>query len=325
MDKSSRSKTGAAFSTLRTAVVIGFVLLAFSFASVLAALQIRAYPIPIQTLQACPNPWTGGLANELGWVLTWSTAGDDGIRITDARYLLATGWIMSHGSVPLILVDYDSGTGVSDQPDELTPNLASNCEKYVDPSGKFIDVRALYLWPVNLCGYRTYTYFQHWVFWDDGRVDAIMEIWGPGFRVGFNCGADTAGHSYHVWWRLDWDLDGADNDAYRYANPANTWNTANSESFHRVVNSNPNPSLDVLDCISLRCYQGTLSPQEGDLSTNNACILRFHTGEEDIGRDCSGYVTGENVLNTDIVLWYDGQKRWEGALYTQYVHWSRIR
>ncbi len=307
--------------------IFGFVLI--SILSPFAVRTAKAYyfqqcPSPI------PNPWTGAI-NDFGWSGSFTTAGQDGIKVgydgtTYTRMTFNGQGVLYLGSVPLIYVHYDNPA--NDQKDRLTPDLVTNCWKQTfNYNGiDVVEVVATYTWPSSV-----YQYQLWWKFSSNGRIDAYMTLYGPGL------GSPTYGHTYDVRWRLDWDLGSASGDRAGYTNPTNTWNWPSQETAYTVANSYPNPSLDIRDCGVPMCYQGTLSQNENNPPpyTPTGCVTQWHSGEEELystktpNYSCTDYVNSPPETLTDIVLWYYGEKRYDwcfscGQTYTQETVWLKV-
>lgn len=164
-----------------------------------------------------------------------------------------------------------------------------------------------------------YRYRMKWHFYLDGR------IWPEySFSAASAVCTDSA-HRHHAYWRLDFDVDGADGDYVTEVNPA-TGTSARLTTEESRTWGSPSDGIywEITDASSLNGYQ--LVPSSEDLnlpidafSQLDAAVALYDPLELDDGAtslgQCpirleTGYngttpvVNGENVDEQDVVFWY---------------------
>ncbi|NNF58555.1 MAG: T9SS type A sorting domain-containing protein [Rhodothermaceae bacterium] len=164
-----------------------------------------------------------------------------------------------------------------------------------------------------------YRYRMKWHFYDDGR------IW-PEYSFSAESAVCTnAAHRHHAYWRLDFDVDGADGDSVTEVNPAAGTNLLLTTETDRTW-GDPADGVywEITDSASNLGYQLVPSTEDlqlpiDDFSQLDAAVVRYQPGELDDGANAlgecpiqmeTGYngttplINGENVENEDVVFWY---------------------
>jgi len=168
-----------------------------------------------------------------------------------------------------------------------------------------------------------YRYMMKWRFFLDGRITPEFGFAAIGaFCVGYS-------HTHHVYWRLDFDIDGAANDHVGIEGspgsrggslPSNSLETETMEKL-----SDPHPlngvPLVVQDAVTGRGYRiladKTAMEEPADaFAVGDVWVLQYHSNELDdsgqSGPACAikfnNYVNNpaENVYNQDLVVWVRG-------------------
>lgn len=170
-----------------------------------------------------------------------------------------------------------------------------------------------------------YNYLTSWMFHDDGTIHPQVGLAGA-LQFG-----NTA-HLHNIYWRLDIDIEDPEGDSveefYRVApvtgggaTGANGWNTLLGETYRptdlttfrkwRVVDHNRGNSQGLA-----MSYELIPSPGDGQLrakpnegfSRGEFWVTKQKPGERFVSTDdadiLSTYITGDNVINDDIVIWY---------------------
>ncbi|HYE95189.1 MAG TPA: T9SS type A sorting domain-containing protein [Rubricoccaceae bacterium] len=182
-----------------------------------------------------------------------------------------------------------------------------------------------------------YRYRMNWHFYLDGR------IW-PEFSAGATNTSScvTRPHTHHAYWRLDFDLNGAENDRVREVNPTTGTNVVlaaetkrdwgnpadgvywvvedeAAEMSYRIIPSAadllmpvtglPDQTFDdefaYMDAAVLRYQPNEIDDGVGFQSGNAYCAINF----EDAGRPNGLFINDENVDGQDVVFWYRGGTR----------------
>ncbi|MDX1439027.1 MAG: hypothetical protein R3284_03900, partial [Rubricoccaceae bacterium] len=153
-----------------------------------------------------------------------------------------------------------------------------------------------------------YRYRMKWHFYSDGR------IW-PEYSFASNSTTCTSqGHRHHVYWRFDFDIDGAADDIISEINPTTsseivfttetdrTWGNGTDGIYWRVGDEVTGSGYRVI-------------PSSADLelpvdafSKTDALIARYDGTVDDAGGGCainySNIINGGNVDGQDVVFWY---------------------
>lgn len=162
-----------------------------------------------------------------------------------------------------------------------------------------------------------YRYHMSWTFKDDGTIVPFF-----GFAtVPATCVAYT--HHHNNYWRLDFDINGADGDSITEINAGVSPLSIQSESVRSWVDADT--AWEVTDSQTGLGYR--LRPGADDLqqpadsfSVADAWVLAYQPGGEleDLGIPAGpgantacmirmdGYANGESVADTDLVVWYRG-------------------
>lgn len=158
-----------------------------------------------------------------------------------------------------------------------------------------------------------YRYIQKWTFYLDGTIEP---------RFGFTAITDyctTKPHNHHAYWRFDFDIDGAANDAIDVRNfvwasvPTEVKDKYAPVAFRR---------WRVRDKVTGRGYQVIPGPGEGAAdawAVADVWALLYRFSEIDDGGAVAGpngdaahmsnYLGGENINGRDVVLWTHSMHR----------------
>lgn len=161
-----------------------------------------------------------------------------------------------------------------------------------------------------------YRYTMRWTFYLDGRIEPFF-----GFTA-VNNPCPTFNHIHHAYWRLDFDIDGADNDVVTEGpNPAGAgrsgprYPTVNLPTEALRKDNRPGLTWAIADGVTRRGYRlvpGTESALAADgFSVGDVWVLKYKANEiDDTGQSgpaCAikfnNYVNNE-ALSQDLVFWY---------------------
>ena len=182
-----------------------------------------------------------------------------------------------------------------------------------------------------------YRYISQWRFDANGTIRPRFGFTAVKYRCVCNI------HHHHVYWRLDFDIEGAANDyVQEYNNPpiigiAN-WTDTLSE-IKRLRDSTHNRKWRVLDRFTGRGYEiipgstdgSAFTSTDWDFGQGDFWVLRYHPGEIDDGETqtvvpdararahIDNFNNGESVLNKDVVLWYSGTFSHDFSLETSHI------
>lgn len=311
-------------NALRAALVLAFVLIGHRDAAAQACDANHHISWPTA------NPvW------DLCWTSPENSSGIDGsgLEVSDVHY--KGRLVLSAGHMPVMNVKYDpGGCGGPDlsyrdwanqpvrfdannviRPGYAEPTLPPRtvCEMPGADVGAFTGVAAekradrLILTTQLQAGW--YRYIVSWTFFLDGTFQ-------PGIRFTAIANVCTPLPHYHdVYWRLDFDVDGSQNDAIEELN-GGVWTTLTSETT-RLHSPATGRLWRVRDKVTGTAYE--LTP-DADADVANAWsvadlwALRFRATEIDDGGATGGlngdqthidrFVNGESIDAQDVVLWY---------------------
>jgi hypothetical protein len=243
----------------------------------------------------------GGHVDWNEWSFDWDLVEYEGLNLSHVRF--DGKEVFGKASMPAIRVWYEDGSGpYLDQMGERCPGFLkiTSCNdkkvcltSFDDDGTKWADIRCG-------CHIGAYRLFQAWQFSRDGRIRPRLASRGV---------HSPSVHVHHVYWRLDFDIDGPgdnevwvhdDNDEWhRYTvetavrkRSGRTWLVRN-RSTHRGVWITPGPNDGHADDFFCRA----------DLA-----VRRYRSQEDEpwpFGA-CGGlgYDEDEGVVGTDVVVWY---------------------
>jgi hypothetical protein len=277
------------------------------------------------------------------WEMCWvdpdfsSADAGSGLEIRDARYRGIQVFKRAH--VPMLNVDYDSGTCFRDwlnsseayrtdnqvatgyyEPPWPAETVCDNATQPLVPPGdcpwggpgpcnngvsaEYWDDRFLLTWQGRAGWYR---YTMRWTFWEDGTIEPTF-----GFGTYSDAFADSS-HRHHAYWRFDFDIDGADGDTVSQI--GGTLPGAIAQEDDRIWEDG-SVRWEVHDSTSGRGYRITPGSQDillavDGYSKTDFMASLYHSDElDDQGGGCDvnvdSIVDGEAILDTDVVLWYRG-------------------
>jgi hypothetical protein len=187
------------------------------------------------------------------------------------------------------------------------------CDGLPDGSGNFtgvvIDKRVDEVVLISAMAAGWYRYVQEWHFRKDGTIEPRFLMTGSAIPP--SC---TVDHTHHVYWRFDFDIDGAPNDAVQEAFLfPDLWRTLTIET-SRVKDPSFLRMWRVLDRSTRSRWTIIPGPTDGVADTFSKAdlwALRYHAGELSDNADAlddklNQYVTGEGINREDVVTWYVG-------------------
>jgi Cu2+-containing amine oxidase len=266
-------------------------------------------------------------ANNPIWRFNWTLADSpdaEGIAITSAYFHGRE--VFYKASLPSLRVQYDGPCGPYKDP--LNYNNAQPI-----PVNK-VNVYTIGFWgflAVVAEAYHTignYKLTERWYFWNDGTVAPRL------FSAGLQCNYN---HRHHVYWRFDFDIDGAGNDLaleYNTSTPdlgwGPGWHTKQNEIV-RLKNSSTRRCWAILNkggsYPGYMIIPGPTDTTADAFSTGDLWVLRYHGAEDQHGRQGSAYddvmaplLNFEPTDGQDLVLWYCAHLNHEAADGAAEVH-----
>ncbi len=272
---------------------------------------------------------------EFCWITPGASSGLDGsgIEIKNVKYKGQD--VLKHGHTPMLNVDYDAGgcgcyrdwadsevvfeaDGVVNACYAESTSTATLCDNGGGSGdiGSFTGVAledygdAVEITSQMSAGW--YRYHMAWVFHADGRLE-------PKFGFATRSATCTqAGHRHHVYWRLDFDIDGPADDYVVETSDAAadiTFNTEAQRDWGPVGNTK-NVQWQVKDDTNNRGY--VLTPGPGDInlaidgfSKTDFMVSKYQATE--LGDNSNGcaitpgdIVQSEDVFEEDVVVYYRG-------------------
>jgi len=350
----------------------------------------------------CSEPFQvrQSFANGAAWEMCWEEQAREGMVLRDVTYTSPAGVarrVLYQANVAQIHVPYDDdGARYHDVSDfglggtrlnDLTPadcpvgTLISNegkdvfCKTLHDAAtlATESEVRhgeALSLFSVSHVG--AYNYVPEWRFFDDGTIEPAMgatgrlqrysdsEIYGWPVRTG----ASPVGvsHIHNYYWRLDFDLDGGDDDRFQeleFVDGANGTRMLTSTSFTNEAARSVNPATQRFwrvhdagsengagraisyDILPLETGHRDIGPSFEPWTFNDIYATTYRACERFVSHNpadsadgCAAngnvtdFVSGESIDTSDLVVWFGltfhHTPRDEDEAYMN-AHWNRFR
>ena len=259
-----------------------------------------------------------------------------GVELRQVRY--RGRLVLWQAHVPILNVLYDDGVTYRDWQNQETPFLADGNDPVgpgwrvcTSPPATILEsgtddggFQGVALWYeqgelriVSELQAGWYRYVSDWRLRDDGTI-------GPRFGFAGTRNPRTCmRHQHHVYWRLDFDIDGAGNDVVQQLSlpfpKVPRWTSLVQETSRK--RSSFARSWRVVDTGTHRGY--SITPGVGDGTADGYGVadlwfLRYRGAELDDGVSVVGgspadtqvridkYVTGESINGTDVVVWYAG-------------------
>jgi primary-amine oxidase len=283
------------------------------------------------------------------WNVSWSipTALGGGLVVSKASFRGTT--VLFKGTAPFVIVPYHGGSpvfkdGINDQGAPFTPvrptsandaagpgtPTASNDSQWdpgTNPGGAVVidkepatvlQPATLTIWAKFQCA--NYQYVHRWEFRADGSIEASVGLGGHLWTKN----AATSNHIHNFYFRLDFDMAGAANNAVQqFAHPNNNassdgWTTIPKEGKRsavatqatkwRVVNKAPKANG------KLRSYEitpGSDMAPDGTFSTADLWVLQYDSAQDGAAVGTNDSVLGgaylhgggANVDGADVVVW----------------------
>lgn len=339
-------------------------------------------------------------ANGAAWEMCWEEQAREGMVLRDVTYTSPDGVsrrVLYQANVSQIHVPYDDdGARYHDVSDYgLGGNRLNDLTQADCPEGTLIkngskdvfcktlhdaaslatenEVRygeALSLFSVSHVG--AYNYIPEWRFFDDGTIEPAMGATGrlqrytssEAFGWPVRTGSSPVGvsHIHNYYWRLDFDLDGGDDDRFEeleFVDGPNGTRTLNSTQFTTETARSVNPSTQRFwrvydggtqnntgrpisyDVLALETGHRDVGPtfepwtfNDIYATTYRACERFVSHNPSDLGGGCSSngdvtdFVSGEAIDTDDLVLWFGltfhHTPRDEDEAYMN-AHWNRFR
>jgi hypothetical protein len=246
------------------------------------------------------------------WRLNWRLSNDpEGIVISHAFFRGKR--VFWKASLPSLRVEYDVQCGPYKDPLALyvtrpSPRCGAPVCVYSYTSG---GLRGLGIEAYIEIGW--YRLTHRWVFWENGAISPRL------YSAGLQCDGN---HRHHAYWRFDFDINGAANDAcFEFNNnaPNSGWGpgwTLFRREDSRVKNPPVRRSWAVMDKGSERGHHILPGPHDGfadRFSWRDIWIARYRGTEDrrgnqgDASDDRIGVdINGEGVDGADVVVWYCG-------------------
>jgi len=256
-----------------------------------------------------------------------------GIEVLNVNYLGKR--VLTRGHVPILNVQYDRNLcgpfrDWSYQEDMFTANgtdVAPGIRMCTSPpqtilesgtdSGNF---RGVAVWDnheevqlVTEMQAGWYRYLMEWTFTDDG---VIRPRYGFGATAN-NCVCNI--HNHHAYWRFDFDIVTAGNNLVTENTPLNNSKLTKEVMSPRLFGSNQSwliESQDAPNGESALLVPGDHDGNYNKYSKGDVWILSNKSNQIDDGVNCTSgcntsinidpFISGESILNTDIVIWYAG-------------------
>jgi Cu2+-containing amine oxidase len=289
-----------------------------------------------------------GSVSYAGWSVSWSIPTQWGGGLVVSKVTFNNTSVLFRGTAPFVIVPYHGGSpvfkdGLMNQGAAFTPVLPTSANAFQGPgtppasndnqwdpntnaTGAVVveknaptplEPATLVIWAKFQCV--NYQYIHHWEFRADGSIEASVGLGGKLWTTI----ASKSNHVHNFYFRLDFDVAGAGNNAVQeFSHPNNnlssdTWTTLAAEGKRtanraqatkwRVVNKTPKPNGMVR---SYEITPGSDMGPDGTYSTGDLWVLAYD-GSQDGGAVgttdavlSSTYLhPGAVVDGADIVVW----------------------
>jgi Cu2+-containing amine oxidase len=261
------------------------------------------------------------------WKFGWSLADypdAEGIVISGAYFRGQE--VFYKASLPSLRVQYDGPCGPYKDPltySNAQPNPVNKVNVY---TVGFWGFSAIVVEAYHTIG--NYKLTERWYFWNDGTIAPRL------FSAGLQCNYN---HRHHVYWRFDFDIEGAGNDLaleYNTTTPDLGWGPGWHTKQYEIVRLK-NPATRRCWAIlnkggDYRGYMIIPGPNDTSadaFSSGDLWVLRYHGVEDQHGRQGSStndgmaaLLNGEPTDGQDLVLWYCAHLNHEAADGAAEVH-----
>jgi hypothetical protein len=270
---------------------------------------------------------------EFCWIPASASSGinGSGIEIRDVKY--NGRLVLKRGHAPILNVDYDPGgcgcfrDWLDQEVTFIADGVVNSCYAESTPGtvqtvcdtggsggdvGSFTGVSSesyadqLVLTTQAEAGW--YRYTMRWHFYLDGRIQPEFAF----ASVPASCVNNT--HNHHVYWRLDFDIEGASDDYVVETSDAGADLTFATETVRTWGDPLDNVGWSVLDALTGRGYHLEPGLEDYELPVDefsklDAFFTLYRPNElDDSTFQCeiqpNGLVNGEAIDQTDVVLWY---------------------
>lgn len=234
----------------------------------------------------------------------------EGIVIRNVRLRGRT--VLYKASLPSLRVQYDGGCGPYKDPLYFgIADVQANGKRVAVYDFNFFGVRFLTLESYFRIG--AYRLRQRWTFHPNGTILPRL------YSAGLQCNDD---HRHHAYWRFDFDVNDAGNDA-AYEYNSTTPDIGFGPGWHKKwseISRNKNPATGrlwaVMDKRQGNGYFVIPDPNDGvadSFSRRDVWLMRYHGSEDRHGNQGSAsddgldaYLNFENLDASDVVIWYCG-------------------
>jgi hypothetical protein len=236
------------------------------------------------------------IAKKANWRVEYEWSQSSGLRLGVCEYQNIR--VLHNASVPFVYVNYE---GNSSGP--FTDELKAKGRKVEVRDIMFgFDLKVTY----DFYG-EDYEYNHIWRFHEDGQFGSAIVIQGPGEEI-------EGRHTYHLPFRFDLDISGADGDSFQRADAGGRWHDVQKEGrFESTHATGANDEWRVLDKASGR--SAAVRARARDQA--EVWALKYKPIESwgswgSAGSGAPGtpgsvpavYDNNQTVQNTNIVLWY---------------------
>jgi hypothetical protein len=241
------------------------------------------------------------------WTFLWEVFDGDSEAIAFRDVRFRGKKVFHKASLPMIRVQYDSGHGPYKDP-LSGGNMVGPVKVYEFTQSGF---RCLVVESYHRIG--RYHIVNRWLFWSDGLIQPQLHSAGL---------QHPSTHRHHVYWRFDFDIDGAANNLILeytppYTSPPPNWGYGpgwKPLTFEQATWDTSDNRWAVLRKGSNLGYvidRGEFDGHADNFSNYDVWVVAYRGGEDLKGRLGTRYddqiyqhVTGEDIDGKDVVLWY---------------------
>ena len=237
------------------------------------------------------------------WTFSWEVIDGDSEGVVFRNVFYKGKKVLYKASLPMIRVQYDYGAGP--YKDQLSgTNMQGPVQVYEETGHNFLVVDSFHL-------IGNYRLLNRWLFLRNGFIQP--QLFSAGLQY-------PANHRHHVYWRFDFDIDGASNNLALAYDPSVSTNWGYGPGWRPVEGEEAiyrgfNPLWAVLNkeagIPGYVIQPGDFDGHSDNFSPFDGSLVVYHAEEDLKGRMGKPYddelyqqVTGEPTNGKDLVLWY---------------------
>jgi hypothetical protein len=237
------------------------------------------------------------------WTFRWEVNDGDSEAIAFRDVFFRGKKVLYKASLPMIRVQYDYGAGpYKDQLSGGNMQGPVNVFEGTNPAYRFLVMESYHM-------IGRYRLLNRWIFRSDGII--LPQLHSAGLQY-------PANHRHHVYYRFDFDINGASNNLALQYSPNQSQNWGYGPGWRPMTGEeaiyNNNNSWAILNKQTSQGYvidRGPFDGRSDNFSWLDGAVVAYRGTEDLKGRLGTAYddqiyqhVTGEPIDGADLVFWY---------------------